>query len=235
MKSERARYYEEKLLGYLRELPVYYHYPLMKAIKNMKLFLPSSFKFPSPISLSPEVTMKLKALKELETTAKIEMDRISKIVLEQHHSEVASCCQTQKYNLYCDIFSIPREHLQAAISVMNSQFFGDAHKHEIPIAKMGDYITFASKLQIFRNAYTEPGLDKVNPINFGNPFRSMNGINLKDNLIIADDPNISLPMLAKAQTSSEKVELVSIPVKRYRGFETQVSTTNFCKRNSKCN
>lgn len=235
VKSERSRYYEEKLISYLRELPVYYHYPLTRAIKNMKLFLPSSFKFPSPISLSPDVTLKLKTLKEIETTAKSEMDRISKIISEQHHSEMASCCQTQKYNLYCDIFTIPREHLQAAISVMNLQFFGDAYKHELPISRMGDYITFASKLQVLRNAYLEPGEEKVNPINFGNPFRSMNSQNLKDNMIIADDPNISLPMLAKSQPQQAKVELVSIPVKRYRGFETQLNTTNFCKRNSKRN
>ena len=234
MKSERSRYYEEKLTSYLRELPVYYHYSLTKAIKNMKLFLPSSFKFPSPISLSPDVTMKLKTLKEMETTAKIEMERISKIISEQHQTEIASCCQTQKYNLYCDIFTIPRENLHAAISVMNSQFFGDAYTHEIPISRMGDYITFASKLQVFRNAYVEPGQEKVNPINFGNPFRSLNAQNMKDNMIIADDPNISLPMIAKAQQIQAKVELVSIPVKRYRGFESQVNTTNFCKRNSKC-
>jgi hypothetical protein len=63
----------------------------------------------------------------------------------------------------------------------------------------------------------------------------MNSQNLKDNMIIADDPNISLPMLAKSQPQQAKVELVSIPVKRYRGFETQLNTTNFCKRNSKRN
>ena len=124
--------------------------------------------------------------------------------------------------------------MHAAISVMNSQFFGDAYTHEIPISRMGDYITFASKLQVFRNAYVEPGQEKVNPINCGNPFRSLNAQNMKDNMIIADDPNISLPMIAKAQQIQAKVELVSIPVKRYRGFESQVNTTNFCKRNSKC-
>ena len=234
MKSERSRNYEEKLISYLRELPVYYHYPLTKAIKSMKLFLPSSFKFPSPISLSPEVTLKLKSLKELEFSAKIEMDRQSKVISEQHHSEMTSCCQSQKYNLYCDIYTIPRDHLQASISLMNSQFFGDAFTHEIPISRMGDYISFASKLQVLRNAYVEPGQEKVNPINFGNPFRGMSAQNMRDNIIIADDPNISLPTVAKTQPAQTKVELVSIPVKRCKGFEAQLNTSNFCKRNSKC-
>ena len=234
-KSDKSRAFEEKFMTYLRELPVYYHYPLTKAIKNMKIFLPSSFKFPSPISLSPDVTLKLKTLKQIETTAKSEMDRISKIILEQHHSQMASCCQIEKYNLYCDIFKIGRDQLHAAISVMNLQFFGDSYKHEVPISRMGDYISFASKLEVYRNAYSEPGEEKVFPINFGNPFRSLSSLVSKDNMIIADDPNISLPTIAKANSPQVKVELVSIPVKRLRGFETQLNTSNFSKRNSKRN
>ena len=57
---------------------------------------------------------------------------------------------------------------------------------------------------------------------------------MRDNIIIADDPNISLPTVAKTQPAQTKVELVSIPVKRCKGFEAQLNTSNFCKRNSKC-
>ena len=232
-KSDKARQYEDRFLMYLRELPVYYLYPLTKALKNMKVFLPNSLKFPSPISLSPDITLKLKTLKQIETTAKSEMDRISKIIQEQHHSEMATCCQIEKHNLYCDIFSIDRDHLQGSITIMSLQFFGDSHQHEVPISRMGDYISFASKMEVFRNAYSEPGEEKIFPINFGNPFRSISSLVSKDNLIIADDPNISLPTMAKSTQNQVKVELVSLPVKRNKGFETQMNTCNFSKRNSK--
>jgi hypothetical protein len=234
VKNDKARVYEDRFVQYLRDLPVYYLYPLTKAIKAMKIFLPNSLKFPSPISLSPDITLKLKTLKQIETTAKSEMDRISKIIQEQHHSEMATCCQLEKHNLYSDIFSISRENIQGAIAVMSLQFFGDSYRHEVPISRMGDYLSFASKLEVFRNAYSEPGEDKVFPINFGNPFRSISSLVSKDNLIIADDPNISLPTVAKAAAPQAKVELVSLPVKRNKGFETQLNTCNFSKRNGKC-
>ncbi|CAG9334024.1 INTS6 [Blepharisma stoltei] len=229
-KSDKSRYYEEKLANYLLELPVYYHYLLPKAIRKMKLFLPGALKLPNQIGLSPEVNQKLKNLKEQETSLKNEVDQIANMLAEQHISGRAVCCQLYKHHLYCDIFKIPRENVKAAISTMATQFFGDAEKHDVPISKMGDFHTVLSNLPKHRNAYLEPESHKMIPINFGNPFKALStGDNEKD----SDDPNISIPSHTPEKSPQPKVQMIYLPVKRPRGFKAQLDQYKFLKRSGK--
>lgn len=230
-KSDKSRYYEDKLANYLLELPVYYHYLLPKAIRKMKLYLPGALKLPNQIGLSSDVNLKLKQLKEQETNLKIEVDQISSMLTEQHLSGRAACCQPYKHHLYCDIFQIPRESIKAVISTMGTQFFGAAEKHDVPISKMGDFHSVLSKLPKHRNAYLEPESHKTLPINFGNPFKALKyGDNDKD----SDDPNISIPSHTPEKIPQPKVQMVYLPIKRPRGFKAQLDQYKFLKRSGKC-
>jgi len=230
-KSEKSRFYEEKFLNYLKDLPIYYHHALNSVFRKIKLYIPH-MKVPEQPGLPSEVSSKLKNKKEQETILWSEVEQVTKALAEQHSSQKAVCCQPHKYNLYSDVFKIPRKSLQGAISAMSQQFFGESNKHELPISKMGDFQSTLNSLPAIRSPYEEKELLKP-PINFGNPFRKLNLSNecAKDSYFLIDDPNIALP--TQNEKPEPKVQMVFIPIKRPRGFKSQLDKYKFLRRNSK--
>jgi hypothetical protein len=224
-KTDASRIYEERLSTFLRELPAYYHFSLPNAFRKMKLYLPSSLKLPTGIAMSTEIANKLKNKGEQEIILKRELDQVGKVLADQHASRRAYCCLPSKYTLFSDIFAIDRKELEGSIASLCQQFF--TGKHQMPISQMGNY--HAVNKPIFRDPYLEPEHHKITPINFGNPFRKLTS---RD--VVIDDPNIALPTNAPSpKQQAPKIQLITIPVKRPRGFKETYSQFKFIKRQQK--
>lgn len=224
-KTDASRIYEERFANFLRELPVYYHFSLPNAFRKMKLYLPSSLKLPSGNAMGTEVASKLKNKGEQEIILKRELDQVGKVLADQHASRRAYCCLPSKYTLFSDIFSIERKELTGSLASLCQQFF--IGKHQMPISQMGNY--HAANKPIFRDPYLEPEQHKVTPINFGNPFRKPTSRDM-----VIDDPNIALPTnQPNPKPQVPKIQLITIPVKRPRGFKEAYSQFKFMQRQQK--
>lgn len=228
--QERAKHYEERMNIYLKELPVYYRYALNNYLKKQNIVLPSFIKIPNSISLSTEVTLQLKQLKERETSLKSEIELIASQLALQHLANAAQCCEGARYSFATDIFSITKESLGYAVSSLKAQFFSRL-KHEVSTAEMGNYLDASANSSSLRNAYLESGAEKLTPINFGNPFRA-SAAAAESNLLF-DDPNISIPTQRLEKVVAAKPQTVTLPVKRPRGYKLQLEEYKFLKRTSK--
>jgi hypothetical protein len=229
-KSEKSKYYEERLNMFFRELPQYYAHLIPNVLKSMKLYLPPTLKFPTPSPLPADFVSQLKLLNKQENQVRKDAEINSKQLAEQHAQGTATCCSQYSHSLYIDITTIPRDEISTALTSMSQQFFCSEIRTEVLISRMGDYHEVLSKRGVLRDPYHEREINLVlNADNFGNPFRKLTKETAQT--IPMNEPDIRVPFQREETAGPDlQIQFVKLPVKRSRGFSASYERLKFVKR-----
>ena len=145
---------------YLQDIPCYYWHGVMKSLETVKL---NSLYVPQPWhGLADELTRSCEVIVKKAVAALRMMDSTTK----PHTLEVKKKKSSP--------FEALKEQFQEFLVSLRNSGPSQVAKHSVPIAEMGDYISFISKQKPLRDAYEDDDEAVARQRSlFGNPYKKL--------------------------------------------------------------